>query len=84
MHQEGSHFLYSPEFPHVGVENDSNELPVECDFVSLQIMYARDASRVSSCCVVFFLATYHLDGRMDLSVETVLDSNRRHVPESIS
>ena len=38
---------------------------------------------VSSFVALCSLATYHLDGRMDLSVETVLDSNRRHLPESI-
>ena len=38
---------------------------------------------VSSLVALCSLATYHLDGRMDLSVETVLDSNRRHLPESI-
>ena len=34
---------------------------------------------VFPCCVVS-LATHFFDGRMDLSVETVLHSNRRHVP----
>ena len=68
--------LHSPEFPHVCVENDSNELPVHCDVVLRRIMHARDVFSVFTCCVVLFLATYLLDGRMDLSVETFLDSTR--------
>ena len=63
--------LHSPESPHVCVKNDSYELPCKCDVVLRQIMHARDASSFFPCCVAFFLATYHLDGRMDLSVETV-------------
>ena len=46
--------LHSAEFPHVRVEYDSNELPVECDFVLRQSIHARDAYCVFSCCVVFF------------------------------
>ena len=76
--------LHSPESPHVCVENDSYELPVTCEVVLRQIMHARDAFSVFPCCVVFSLTTCFFDGRMDLSVETVLDSNRRHVPESVS
>ena len=68
--------LHSPEFPHVSVENDSNELSVKCDLVLREFMHACDAFSASPCCVVSFLATYHLDGRMDTSVETVSDSNR--------
>ena len=65
---------HSPENPHVRVENDSNELSVECDLVQRQCMHACDASGVSPFCVVSFLATCHLDDGMDMSVETVLDS----------
>ena len=55
---------HSPEFPHVRVENDSNELLVECDLVVRQLMHACDFFSVFPCCVVSFLATDHLDGRI--------------------
>ena len=48
---------HSPEFPHVRVENDSNELSVEWR----QLMHACDTFSVFPCCVVSFLATDHLE-----------------------
>ena len=38
-------------------------------------MHACDGLGVPPCYVVSFLATYHLDDGMDMSVETVLDSD---------
>ena len=43
--------LYSPEFPHLSVENDSNELSAERDLVLPQFMHGRDAFSVFPCCV---------------------------------
>ena len=49
--------LHSPESPHVCVENDSYELPAECDLVLRQIMHARTTFCGSLCWDLYIFVT---------------------------
>ena len=84
LHQEGSHeFALS----RVSTRQSWVRFQRTSCWVWLCVTTKDSRSRRLLCFLLLrcvFLATYHLDGRMDLSVETAMDSNRRHVPESIS
>ena len=91
MHTRTSHCIgkagwdqHSSENLHVSVQDVSNELTFECVLAQRQCMHACDASGVCPCFILSFFATYLLTDGMNMSVETVLNSNRWQVPESKS